>query len=146
MAIHQVLQSWEIKLVLKWPCIVLNSMLICSRYLCKIRVTPPVTHPVYSDIQPPHLNAAHTFKLYFFQNEHLRMLPRATDAVIYILLSSQSEHLAGSESTSNDSERKLSRMENSIFYAFKWEIMDARVFLLMCISQLDYWCQLSGKD
>lgn len=51
--------------------------------------------------------------------------------MIYILLGSQSEHLAGSESTSSESERKLSGRENSIFYASdKWEKM------LTCISQL----------
>lgn len=51
--------------------------------------------------------------------------------MIYIPLCSQSEHLAGSESTSSESERKLSRRESSIFYASnKCEKM------LTCISQL----------
>lgn len=48
--------------------------------------------------------------------------------MIYILLRSQSEHLAGSEATSNELGRKLGRMENSIFFS-----LIANTYLTACL-------------
>lgn len=39
---------------------------VLTTYARSEHETPPQTHPVYSDIQPPNLNAAHTSEPYFF--------------------------------------------------------------------------------
>lgn len=50
---------------------------VLTTYARSEHETPPQTHPVYSDIQPPNLNAAHTSEPYFFAELTLKDAARS---------------------------------------------------------------------
>lgn len=121
------IRGCKILLVLKkWPCNVLNCMLLCSHNLCNIRArnTSSNTSGIQWHYATSSKCSTHISALLL-----LHAARSHGSTVIYIPLSSQSEHLVGSKITSNGWGRKLIRMA---VYAFnKWE-MNANVYFTPC--------------